>query len=68
MNFKFETGLMWFRRDLRTSDNAALSMALQSCRRVHCVFLFDREILAPLPRRDRRIEFIQASLCELDEQ
>ena len=59
---------MWFRRDLRTSDNAALSMALQSCRRVHCVFLFDREILVQLPRRDRRVEFIRESLCELDEQ
>ena len=68
MNFKYETGLMWFRRDLRTSDNAALSMALQSCRRVHCMFLFDREILDQLPRRDRRVEFIRESLCELDEQ
>jgi len=66
MNKQFETGLMWFRRDLRVSDNAALCLALQFCRTVHCVFVLDTEILDPLPRRDRRVEFIRDSLCELD--
>ena len=66
MQTQFETGLVWFRRDLRTEDNAALSMALRSCQRVLCVFLFDREILDPLPRQDRRVEFIRESLVELD--
>ena len=63
---KFDTGLMWFRRDLRVSDNAALCMALSACRQVHCVFVFDSTILDPLPRSDRRVEFIRESLCELD--
>ena len=62
----FDTGLMWFRRDLRASDNAALHHALRSCRRLWCVFVFDREILDPLPRADRRVEFIRESLVELD--
>lgn len=62
----YDTGLMWFRRDLRAHDNAALYQALKSCRQVHCVFVFDRAILAPLPRRDRRVEFIRESLVELD--
>jgi len=30
------------------------------------VFVFDRDILDGLPRRDRRMEFIRESLCELD--
>jgi len=66
MNKQFETGLMWFRRDLRVDDNAALCLALKACQQVHCVFVFDREILDALPRVDRRVEFIRESLCELD--
>ncbi len=58
---------MWFRRDLRVSDNAALHMALDACRQVHCVFVFDQAILDPLPRSDRRVEFIRESLVELDQ-
>ena len=63
---EFNTGLMWFRRDLRTDDNAALYHALKSCKTVHCVFIFDKEILDSLPRSDRRVEFIRESLVELD--
>jgi deoxyribodipyrimidine photo-lyase len=66
MNRQFETGLMWFRRDLRVADNAALCLALTACRKLHCVFVFDAEILDALPRADRRVEFIRESLCELD--
>ncbi|WP_299163886.1 deoxyribodipyrimidine photo-lyase, partial [Accumulibacter sp.] len=59
--------LVWFRRDLRDSDHVALGEALRRGRRVHCAFLFDREILDPLPRRDdRRVDFIRQSLLELD--
>jgi deoxyribodipyrimidine photo-lyase len=57
---------MWFRRDLRATDNAALHEALARCDRVHCVFVFDTDILDALPRRDRRVEFIRESLVELD--
>ena len=66
MQTQFETGLAWFRRDLRVDDHAALSLALRSCQRVFCVFVLDRDILDPLPRQDRRVEFIRASLVELD--
>lgn len=68
MDKKYQTGLMWFRRDLRTEDNAALHHALKSCHRVFCVFVFDRDILDALPRTDRRVEFIRESLAELDAQ
>ena len=50
---KYRTGLMWFRRDLRTEDNAALYHALKSCHRVFCLFIFDRDILDDLPRAGR---------------
>ena len=62
------SGLVWFRRDLRAHDNAALAQALRSCARLFCVFVFDRAILDPLPRQDRRVEFIRESLVQLDEQ
>lgn len=65
---RYEHGLMWFRRDLRASDNAALYHALKHCRQVWCVFVFDRDILDALPRADRRVEFIRESLVDLDRQ
>ncbi|HVY05139.1 MAG TPA: deoxyribodipyrimidine photo-lyase [Burkholderiales bacterium] len=58
--------LVWFRRDLRTHDHAALYHALKHAASVHCVFVFDTEILDRLAdREDRRVEFILASLEEL---
>jgi deoxyribodipyrimidine photo-lyase len=65
---QYDKGLMWFRRDLRTQDNAALYHALKQCRRAWCVFVFDTDILDGLPRADRRVEFIRESLVELDER
>ncbi|WP_151445451.1 cryptochrome/photolyase family protein [Lacisediminimonas profundi] len=66
---RFDTSLVWFRRDLRNFDHAALHFALQNSRAVYCVFVFDREILAPLLERglraDRRVEFIFDSVQEL---
>jgi deoxyribodipyrimidine photo-lyase len=58
--------LVWFRRDLRVEDHAALHHALRSSDRVACVFVFDTDLLAGLPRDDRRVQFIHASLGELD--
>ncbi|GKS74855.1 DNA photolyase family protein [Acidovorax sp. SUPP950] len=67
MEHTFSSGLVWFRRDLRSNDHAALYHALRQCAQVHCAFVFDREILDGLPRADRRVEFIRESLVELDE-
>lgn len=66
MRNSLDIGLVWFRRDLRVDDHAALHTALRQCRRVYCAFILDRAILDPLPRADRRVEFILASLVELD--
>ena len=62
-----EKALVWFRRDLRDHDHAALSAALSNARQVYCAFVFDTDILDTLPsRRDRRVHFIRESLVELD--
>lgn len=59
--------LVWFRRDLRCTDHAALYHALRQYPRVYCVFVFDTEILGALASRDdRRVHFIHASVLELD--
>jgi deoxyribodipyrimidine photo-lyase len=58
--------LFWFRRDLRAHDNTGLHHALKDGKRVHCVFVFDRDILDKLPsKQDRRVEFIWESVAEL---
>jgi len=63
-----DRALVWFRRDLRADDQAALYHALKSARKVWCAFVFDRAILDGLPRADRRVEFIHDSLLDLDQQ
>jgi deoxyribodipyrimidine photo-lyase len=62
-----QRALVWFRRDLRDVDHAALYHALKQAEQVFCVFVFDTDILDPLTdRADRRVTFIWHSLCELD--
>lgn len=66
---KHDRALVWFRRDLRHFDHAALHHALASSRSVYCAFIFDKDILDPLlawGRQDRRVAFIHASVAELD--
>ncbi|MFZ2628176.1 MAG: deoxyribodipyrimidine photo-lyase [Rugosibacter sp.] len=59
------SALVWFRRDLRTHDHAALFHALKQHGRVYCVFVFDVTILDKLPRTDRRVAFILRAVEEL---
>ena len=63
---RFDKSLVWFRRDLRDFDHAALHNALAQSRLVYCAFVFDKEILDSLPRRDRRVAFIRSCIAELD--
>ena len=60
--------LVWFRRDLRLDDHAALHHALLSRRRVVGVFVFDTDLLDGLPADDRRVQFIYDSVRELDDR
>ena len=63
------SSLVWFRRDLRNYDHAALYYALKNSQRTFCAFVFDTDILTPLQEQpaDRRVEFIHASLQQLDQ-
>ncbi|WP_457422403.1 cryptochrome/photolyase family protein [Roseateles sp. P5_E7] len=67
MNPLLDRALVWFRRDLRVDDQAALYHALRSAKQVFCAFVLDRDILDALPRADRRVEFILGALNVLDE-
>ena len=61
--------IIWFRRDLRLVDNAALYHALKSDKAVLPIFIFDRNILDKLEdKADRRVEFIYAALAEMQHQ
>ncbi|MFN0186756.1 MAG: cryptochrome/photolyase family protein [Aquabacterium sp.] len=66
MPAKLSSALVWFRRDLRVEDHAALFHACRQANRVWCVFVFDTSILDPLQRDDRRVAFIHAAVEELD--
>ena len=63
---ELDRALVWLRRDLRIDDNAALHHALVAARHVFVCFVFDTAILDPLPRADRRVEFIRDSVVQID--
>lgn len=66
---KQPVNIMWFRRDLRLDDNAALYHALKEPNPVIPVFIFDRNILDDLEdKHDRRVEFIYMAIEEMQEQ
>jgi deoxyribodipyrimidine photo-lyase len=57
---------MWFRRDLRLTDNAALFAALKSGFPVVPVFIFDKNILDNLEdKTDKRVFFIYSALQDM---
>jgi len=61
--------IFWFRRDLRLEDNAGLYHALNGGLPVLPVFIYDRDLLDPLPdRSDPRVEFISRALSEMQQQ
>ena len=63
---QYANSLVWFRRDLRDFDHAALYHALKNSAQVYCVFIFDTDILDKLSnKQDRRVEFIWESVQEL---
>jgi deoxyribodipyrimidine photo-lyase len=59
--------LVWFRRDLRVHDHAALAAAAASGAPVLPLYIFERDLWA-LPEHSRRqFDFLMDSLTELDE-
>ena len=63
-----QVNIIWFRRDLRLQDNAALYHALKAGKPVVPLFIFDRNILDLLEDKlDRRVEFIRAAINEMQQ-
>jgi hypothetical protein len=44
---RVDLGIVWFRRDLRLTDHAALHSAQQSCSTILPIFVVDSSSLAP---------------------
>lgn len=65
---EYRHSMVWLRRDLRLNDHTALVHALHRSDRVTLIFIFDYDILAYLPRDDRRVTFIWQSLDDIDQQ
>lgn len=57
--------IFWFRRDLRTEDNAGLFHALNAGFPVLPVFIFDTEILDKLEKKDARVLLIYQLIKKL---
>lgn len=58
--------VVWFRRDLRLHDHAALYHALTSSKAVLPLFIFDTEILYKLEdKNDLRVSFIYQAIAKL---
>ncbi|WP_304063857.1 cryptochrome/photolyase family protein [Pedobacter glucosidilyticus] len=61
--------ILWFRRDLRLNDNAALYHALKSNHQVLPLFIFDENILTKLEDKDDgRVTFIHQEIMKIREQ
>lgn len=58
----------WFRRDLRLEDNHSLYRALTSGLKVVPIFIFDKNILKKLDKKDRRVSYIHSVLENLNKQ
>lgn len=63
---KPSVNIIWFRRDLRLKDNAALYHALKLGVPVLPIFIFDTSILDQLQdKADKRVAFIHAAITEM---
>jgi len=66
---KPSVNIVWFRRDLRLSDNAALYQALRAGTPVLPIFIFDMQILDQLEdKKDKRVAFIHGAISEMQAQ
>ncbi|MGW8224470.1 MAG: cryptochrome/photolyase family protein [Anaerolineales bacterium] len=60
------TSIWWIRRDLRLTDNQALSRAISSARSVIPVFVLDQKLTNSPFTGSKRLSFLFNSLAELD--
>ncbi len=61
-----DTAIWWIRRDLRLSDNQALTEAISSSNSVIPVFVLDPKLINSPNSSPKRLEFLFKGLAELD--
>jgi deoxyribodipyrimidine photo-lyase len=66
-NSRFDTVIWWIRRDLRLTDNQALSAALSQARRVIPLFILDPAFRHSLSHSPTRLAFLYSGLKTLDD-
>jgi deoxyribodipyrimidine photo-lyase len=64
---KTSTAIWWIRRDLRLTDNQALTSALRSAEKVVPVFILDDHLLSSPNSSEKRTAFLFSGLRKLDE-
>lgn len=63
----FENGLFIFRRDLRIQDNIGLTLAMEECDNVFCIFIFTPEQVTHNSfKSDNALQFMIESLDDLE--
>ena len=69
INLRKKIVIFWFRRDLRLFDNVGLYQSLDLARKEKLsffpLFIFDKQILAQLPKNDARVSFIFDQIAQL---
>lgn len=66
---EFKRSIVWFRRDLRFEDHAALGKACSCSHSIIPVFIFDTNILLKLEdKKDKRVSFICETLKEMEQE
>jgi deoxyribodipyrimidine photo-lyase len=69
VKMEFKRSVVWFRRDLRFIDHAALDKACSCSQIVIPVFIFDIKILLDIEdKKDKRVYFLFETLKEMEEE
>lgn len=61
-----KTNIFWFRKDLRLEDNTALNVALNAGLPVLPIYIFDKHVVADLPKNDSGIAFVHQKLKQIN--
>lgn len=57
--------LFWFKNDLRLEDNVALQNALSKYDSVACIYVFEKDFLRTLKKRDLTMDFLYKAVSNL---
>ncbi|APZ44860.1 deoxyribodipyrimidine photolyase [Polaribacter reichenbachii] len=67
MSNREKINIVWLKRDLRLQDNEAIYNALQSKKRVLCIYVFENSLIDNAHYSKRHWDFIKQSIIDLNE-